>query len=177
MFSTVEKRSSETFSFFCHFTFLKFYHEVFLINLSLSYLVLFSLICWCVTNSNSQSLICNNLNGVYLRNLKMLTKHNIYSQKVNATEVPLELFYNIVSDIYKHVLMLVNKTVILRHLDYFFYWNYAMLDMQNKYKYGSYRVGSRTLAICKVKFFVMTVKFLVFNYSTKRSVFCICSNK
>ena len=107
----------------------------------------------------------------------MLTKHNIYSQKVNATEVPLERFYNIVSDIYKHVLILVSKTVILRHLDYFFYWNYAMLDMQNKCKYGSCRVGSRALAICKMEFFVMTVKFLVFNYSTKSSVFYTCSNK
>ena len=26
-------------AFFCHFTFFRFYHEVFLINLSLSYLV------------------------------------------------------------------------------------------------------------------------------------------
>ena len=44
----------------------------------------------------------------------MLTKHNVYSQKVNVTEVPLHLLHNIKSNNYKHTDKRVSKTVILR---------------------------------------------------------------
>ena len=46
----------------------------------------------------------------------MLAKQNVYSQRVNATEVPLHYFYIIGADVYKHSRIPVGKTVILRFL-------------------------------------------------------------
>ena len=45
----------------------------------------------------------------------MLTKY-VYSQKKSVTEVPLQLFLNIMSDIYKHAYMRAGKTVNQRCL-------------------------------------------------------------
>ena len=41
----------------------------------------------------------------------MFTKLNVKSQKVNVTEVPLQLFYNIGCDIYKHTHIREGKSV------------------------------------------------------------------
>ena len=46
----------------------------------------------------------------------MLTKHNVKTQKVDITKVPLQLFYNIISDIYRHAHIRVRKTAFLRCL-------------------------------------------------------------
>ena len=42
----------------------------------------------------------------------MPTNRNAYSQKVHVTEVPLYVFHNMRSDIYKHALIGTDRTVI-----------------------------------------------------------------
>ena len=97
-------------------------------------------------------------------------KHNVFSQNVNVTEVPLQLFQIVQPDIYKHALIFVGKIIIPRCLPQFLYQNYAILDIQNKCPYGSCRGGSRTLAISKMEIFVIVVKCPVNNYVTKSTV-------
>ena len=71
----------------------------------------------------------------------MLTKHNVYFQKVDVTEVSLQLFHNIRSDIYKHTHIRVSKTVTVSCLACFCI-KIMLLDKQNKCPYGSCRGGS-----------------------------------
>ena len=93
----------------------------------------------------------------------MLTKHNVYSQKMDVTEVPLQLFHNTWSDFHKHALLCMDKAVRItpvlfsqvfvlklrldKHLD----------KKQKKCLYGSCKIVSRTLPMFRMEVFVNKV--------------------
>lgn len=55
-----------------------------------------------------------------------------FFQKVNVTEVPLQLFHKIKSDIYKNMPTNLCVRLILRFLAEVLYCNYVLFDMRNK---------------------------------------------
>ena len=93
------------------------------------------------------------LNGVYqiIQTIaKTFTQHNVFSKKVNLTQISLQLFQTQVSifkNVPKYVWVRQNREVLC-----------IMLDIRNKLIYDSCREVAQSLAICDMVLFVVIVK-------------------